>query len=686
MASSFGIRAGRAFVELSLQSRIEAGLRKAEQRLNSFARSTRDIGGKLFGAGLAAATPFAFAIKSASDLQETMNKFDVVFADQKDAVKAWGDGFAGEVGRSKNQIAGFLAGTQDLLVPLGFEAGAATQMSKDLTGLALDLASFNNMSDDAVLRDLHAALTGSGEVMKKYGVIVSEAAVNQQLLNDGVDPKTATDQQKVMARYSLILAGTTAAQGDAIRSSGAYANQMKRLQGVLDDVAAAIGNAILPAVTEAVTAFADGLGDVEKWAGENQELIRTVAAVAAGLVGAGAALIGFSLAASAASFAVGGLTTAVGLLFGGAQLLAGGALFTALIGGFDETAEAGVDAFGRLRDTGTRAWQSIADKVAAGDLEGAIEVGLAAVELMWQETIGSFRETWAPFLDALDVGWTESAALGRDVWSALVEFFTSTTASMADSWAAFGEFVGLNDGTEKVGQSWHDLVNDLAEMFIVLGAAWEELVARMSGPVDKVVDTIQDAADFLGIGSGRKAISRDLSSVEPSQATTLDDQIQAIRQRRDDTIQASRDIRDEKNRQSESRLALSTATAEQARQAASDRFDAATGTDTGQASVDDSALAAELDALLAAQADEDSLIAELDALLAAQDTAQAAQQATFLAERESATTAGTFSTRAAGQLGGGATVLERVATAAEKTNDLLGQIAANTDDEGIELG
>ena len=48
-------------------------------------------------------------------------------------------------------------------------------------------------------------------VMKKYGVIVSEAAVKQELLNQGIDPKTASDQQKVQARMNIIMAGTTAA-------------------------------------------------------------------------------------------------------------------------------------------------------------------------------------------------------------------------------------------------------------------------------------------------------------------------------------------------------------------------------------------------------------------------------------------------------------------------------------------
>ena len=45
--------------------------------------------------------------------------------------------------------------------------------------------------------------------------------------------------RKVMARMAIIMRGTTAAQGDAVRTGGSFANQMKRLKGSLADVAAA---------------------------------------------------------------------------------------------------------------------------------------------------------------------------------------------------------------------------------------------------------------------------------------------------------------------------------------------------------------------------------------------------------------------------------------------------------------
>lgn len=243
MAFGQDIKAGRAYVELMLRDKdFYKRLGLAGQGLKKWA-----IKAAKWGSAIGAAATIG-AVKAASDLEETMNKFNVVFGEQSKRVKAWGDEFASQVGRSRKQIADFMANSQDLFVPLGFEPGAAEEMSKQVTQLSIDLASFNNMQDADTIRDLHAALTGSGEVMKKYGVIVSEAAVKQEALNMGLDPKKITDQQKVQARLNIILRGTTAAQGDAVRSSGSLANQMKALQAEVMNLAADFGQVLLPVV------------------------------------------------------------------------------------------------------------------------------------------------------------------------------------------------------------------------------------------------------------------------------------------------------------------------------------------------------------------------------------------------------------------------------------------------------
>jgi len=295
MPSPGAIKAGDAFVRLSTRDELQRGLTRASRRLKAFGAGMQRIGVGMLKITAALAAPAALAVKAASDMEEAMSKFNVVFGASAKAVKAWGDEYAGQVGRSKRQIVEFLASTQDLFVPLGFASDAAEKMSKEVTQLAVDLASFNNKADADTLRDLQAALTGSSEVMKKYGVIVNETAVKQELLNKGLDPSKATIQQKVMARLNIIMAGTAAAQGDAERTAGSFANQMKRLRANLDDAAVSLGTALLPMLTEFVKNLTDITKRAAKWIEQNKAMVIWGARWVAKIAAIGAAFLAVSL-------------------------------------------------------------------------------------------------------------------------------------------------------------------------------------------------------------------------------------------------------------------------------------------------------------------------------------------------------------------------------------------------------
>jgi len=296
MAIGNAIRAGRAYIELTLSdAKLQQGLRNLEKNLQQTGRQMRQFGTGALAFGGSVVAAFAGPIKAASDAQEAMSKFSVVFGDLEKDAKSFADGLASTIGRSKGEIAGQMASFQDLFVPMGMAAEDAFELTKSVTQLAQDLGSFNNMRTADVIRDLQAAMTGSGETMKKYGVIVSAAAVEQELLNMQLDPDVATEAQKAMARYNIILRGTTKAQGDAQRTSGSFANQLKAMEGTLQDAAVAIGKGLLPAITPLV----GKLAAVAKSAGE---FLAANQGLATGLLAGGgllAALGSISLAISA---------------------------------------------------------------------------------------------------------------------------------------------------------------------------------------------------------------------------------------------------------------------------------------------------------------------------------------------------------------------------------------------------
>ena len=380
------IKAGEAYVGLGVRNNLKAGLNKASAQLKKFGAGLGRLGAPILASGGAIAAALVPAINKASEFQERFSKFQTVFGKNSQAVKEWGDEFAGQVGRSKSDITNFLASSQDLLIPIGLDEATATQTSKQLTKLAVDLASFNNTSDDDAMRDLQAALTGSGEVMKKYGVIVSQAAVNQELLNRNIEPKSATEAQKAMARLGIIMEGTTAAQGDALRTAGSFANQMKALKASFSDFLVAAGTPLLDLLASFAGTASNAIRVVTELVTQNKGLVIAAAGVAAALIAGGSAIVGFGLAATVAGAAVAGIASAAAVVLSPIGLIVGGitaatvAFFT-----FTETGRNVVDwfvsNFSKVFDSVTSVVGSISDALQAGDMALAAEIGFTAVKL-----------------------------------------------------------------------------------------------------------------------------------------------------------------------------------------------------------------------------------------------------------------------------------------------------------------
>lgn len=225
----------------------------------------------------------AAMVKTASDAEETESKFNTVFKNQAADVKAWAKTFSDSVGRSTTANMGFLATIQDTLVPLGFMRDRAADMSKSVVELATDLASFNNLPTADVVRDIQSAIVGNTETLRKYGVVASQDAIIQEALTSGlIKNKNELDAtSKAQAIYNLLLKGTVDAQGDAERTAGSTANQMRKLKAQTEDLLIAFGQQLIPIVQDLI----GGLSKAVKWFSDLDEsqkkMIITFAGIAA---------------------------------------------------------------------------------------------------------------------------------------------------------------------------------------------------------------------------------------------------------------------------------------------------------------------------------------------------------------------------------------------------------------------
>jgi hypothetical protein len=234
---------------------------------------------KNIGVGVTAFSAlFGYAMKksidAASDLQEVTSKFNTVFKNQEYAAEQMSNTLVKSYAMSTRESKQYLSSIQDLLVPMGIQADAAGKLSFEVTKLAADLGSFNNIPTAKVMEDIQSALVGNFETMKKYGVVLNETVVSQQALTTGLakNKNELTAAHKAQAAYELIVKGSTAAIGDMERTSGGYANQIKQLNASFEDIKATLGEGLLPIITSIVSATND-------WLKANKELFSSIAAI-----------------------------------------------------------------------------------------------------------------------------------------------------------------------------------------------------------------------------------------------------------------------------------------------------------------------------------------------------------------------------------------------------------------------
>lgn len=206
-------------------------------------------------------------VNMASSVEEMQSKSAVVFGKFVTDVRTQLEKFGDTVGRSTFELEGMASSIQDTFVPMGFARKEASKLSVQLTKLAVDVASFNNASDVETMMAFQSALVGNHETVRRFGVVITEATLKQELLRMGIT-KTAdeiTNAEKVQARLNLIIAGTADAQGDAERTNTSFANSMKALSAEFQEFMVEAINPMLPALANMVRSIKESIIETKEF-------------------------------------------------------------------------------------------------------------------------------------------------------------------------------------------------------------------------------------------------------------------------------------------------------------------------------------------------------------------------------------------------------------------------------------
>ena len=246
-----------------LKDNVQQSVVKQQASFNALGNTVRNvIGGVIVFQALRFGKQM---VNMASAVEEMQSKSSVVFGRFVENVRGELEKFGDAVGRSTFELEGMASSIQDTFVPMGFARGEASKLAVQLTKLAVDVASFNNASDVETMMAFQSALVGNHETVRRFGVVITEATLKQELLRMGIN-KTAeevTNAEKVQARLNLIIAGTADAQGDAERTSGSFANSSKALSSALDELTVTAITPMLPALTGIVIGLTNAVKATE---------------------------------------------------------------------------------------------------------------------------------------------------------------------------------------------------------------------------------------------------------------------------------------------------------------------------------------------------------------------------------------------------------------------------------------
>ncbi len=274
----------------SLQTQADRTEREVSQTSRSLERASR---GALAGSGafrsLRGSIAFASAsflggagliygirqaISAASNLEEQQNATRVVFRASARDVLDWSKTTAGAMGIASDRALEYAGSIGGIANASGLTRKESADLSKSIVQLAADLASAKNADPSDMLERLRSGLVGEAEPLRRYGVLLSAARVEQEAYRLGLAKvgDELSEGQKVQARYSLILKDTADFQGDYARTADSLANSQRTLSALWREASILVGQALAPSFTEVVQGARDWLREDKNRA----ELQRTV--------------------------------------------------------------------------------------------------------------------------------------------------------------------------------------------------------------------------------------------------------------------------------------------------------------------------------------------------------------------------------------------------------------------------
>lgn len=273
---------GRAIDTASIQeareelARASAALDQLEDHTNkstdAFSRLAKAIG--LVMIARKALDTIKTGIDYASDLAEVQNVVDVTFGSATEAINSWSKECLAAYGMNEVSAKRYAGTIGAMLKSSGLAGDAIVDMSKDMVGLAGDMASFYNLDLETAFEKIRSGISGETEPLKQLGINMSVANLEAYALSQGITTayNEMSQAEQVMLRYNYLMSTTADAQGDFARTQDSYANQTRLLSESWLEFTGVMAEQLLPVLTTIVS----WLNNIVAFLTENVDMVSAV--------------------------------------------------------------------------------------------------------------------------------------------------------------------------------------------------------------------------------------------------------------------------------------------------------------------------------------------------------------------------------------------------------------------------
>jgi uncharacterized membrane protein YkgB len=473
MPPSGSIRAGRAFVELFADdSKLVRGLRRAERRLRAFGDSIRNFGLKLTALGSAMLAPLVASAKLFSGYGDQVAKM------------AKRTGLSVET-LSELRFVATQTGTEFESLEMAFrkmqrsiyDAGRGLSTQVDALGdLGLTFADLDGLSPEEQFKLLADRISMIEDPTRKAAIAMTLfGRTGTNLLPMFASGARGIEVLQAEARrLGLTMSGEDAAAAEE------FTDALDRLWKVVKMGVFHVGAALAPTLQKVADTITALSVQVSAWMNENRAVIATVLKVVVAIIAVGVAITLLGTTISIFAGVLGAFITVITTVVLVIKTLGAVLLFLVSPIGIVIAAVAGLAAyliyatdagakalswlgqkFMVLKDDALKAYQGIADALAAGDIGLAVKVLWLTIKMEWTRGTNFLEKMWLGFRGFfIQIGydaWHGLLAIAEIVWHALEVGWIETTAFFAKAWQGFVGFFAATWERIKAGakKAWN---------------------------------------------------------------------------------------------------------------------------------------------------------------------------------------------------------------------------------------